>query len=314
MRKVVWIVGAGALSETYVDVIRDLGFEPLVIGRGATTAEALAVKKNVDVVQGGLESFLSTLPDMPFAACVVTGVEALASTTGQLIVYGVKDILCEKPGALNEESIHELAKIAADARCIIGYNRRCYAATQIARDMLASDGGVTSFHFEFTEWSDRLFDLKKAPGVMAAFALGNSSHVMDLAFFLGGFPEQLSTTIAGQGKLDWHPSGSAYAGSGISTKGAIFSYIANWDGPGRWGVEVTSKNHRFIFRPMEELWVVKRGTVASVKVDIDDVIDQKFKHGMHLQIKRFLTHQDDDLCTLQDQVSNWITYKKIAGY
>ena len=51
--------------------------------------------------------------------------------------------------------------------------------------MIAEDGGVTSFHFEFTEWSHQIQHLQKAPGVMDHWVLGNSSHVLDLAFHLG---------------------------------------------------------------------------------------------------------------------------------
>lgn len=316
MLQTVWIIGAGALSSVYVDVLRDLGYDPLVIGRGPDQATKLAEEKQVRVIHGGLEAFLTTQPALPLAACVVVGVEALAQTTCLLVDYGVRDILCEKPGALNEASLQRLAENVSKAqvRCIIGYNRRCYAATQTARAMLMEDGGVTSFSFEFTEWSDRLRDLKKAPGVLESFGLGNSSHVMDLAFFLGGWPRELTTHVKGEDTLPWHPNGSAFAGSGVSTKGAVFSYIANWDAPGRWGVEVMSRNLRMVFRPMEELHVIRRGSVTIEKVDIDDEIDIRFKHGMHLQLECFMAKRDDDLCTLEDQLRNWPVYAAIAGY
>ena len=316
MSQTVWIIGAGILSAVYVDVLRDLGYSPLIVGRGRDNAKKLNEEKQVPVIQGGLEAFLATRPELPVAACVVTGVEALSDTAGQLVDYGVRDILCEKPGALNEEGLKRLAaKVSKNkARCIIGYNRRCYSATQTARRMLAKDGGVSSFSFEFTEWSDRLRDLKKAPGVLEAFGLGNSSHVMDLAFFLGGWPQDLTTHVKGKNVLHWHPAGSAFAGSGVSTSGAVFSYIANWDAPGRWGVEVMSRNLRMIFRPMEELHIVRRGSVRIEKVEIDDAIDCRFKHGIHLQLQRFLAKEDDDLCKLEDQLRHWRFYAAIAGY
>ena len=43
--------------------------------------------------------------------------------------------------------------------------------------MIAEDGGVTSFNFEFTEWSHQIQHLQKASGVMDNWVLGNSSHV-----------------------------------------------------------------------------------------------------------------------------------------
>ena len=132
MSQTVWIIGAGALSAVYVDVLRDLGFDPLVIGRGPDQATKLAEEKQVRVIQGGLEAFLITQPALPVAACVVVGVEVLAETTGLLVDYGVRDILCEKPGALDEAGLQGLADNVskAQARCIIGYNRRCSALHQ----------------------------------------------------------------------------------------------------------------------------------------------------------------------------------------
>ena len=42
--------------------------------------------------------------------------------------------------------------------------------------------------------------------------------------------------------LDWHSSSSQFCGSGITDKGALFSYSADWESPGRWGIEIKTEN------------------------------------------------------------------------
>ena len=91
--------------------------------------------------------------------------------------------------------------------------------------MIAEDGGVNSFHFEFTEWSHQIQHLQKGPGVMEHWVLGNSSHVLDLAFHLGGFPSDWRGWSGGG--VDWHPASSRYCGAGFTEEGAMFSYFAD---------------------------------------------------------------------------------------
>ena len=77
--------------------------------------------------------------------------------------------------------------------------------------------------------------------------------MVDLAFNLGGIPKELSSFTAGS--LDWHPSAAVFSGAGISENGAPFNYRANWESAGRWGVEVLTKEHKLILRPMEKLQI-----------------------------------------------------------
>jgi len=314
----VWIVGAGVLSESYARILQDLGRNPIVIGRGAASAARFRESTGLTVIEGGVEAYLATIPTQPEAAIVVTGMEALAETASHLIDYGVTQILTEKPGALTYDELAALNRKANNvgATCIVGFNRRCYAAAEKVRAMLAKDGGAISFHFEFTELSDHIAPIAgtKAPVVLGRWAHGNSSHVLDLAFFLGGWPTELTAFADGTDVLDWHPENAVFAGAGKTETGALFSYIANWDGPGRWALELTSRLNRYILRPMETLSVIPRGTFNSVPIEIDDAIDLKFKHGLHLQTKRFLNLEHTELCLLSDQVDRWPLYSRIAGY
>ena len=51
-----------------------------------------------------------------------------------------------------------------------------------------------------------------------------------------------------------------FSGSGITSKGIMFSYLSDWQAPGRWGLEFNTKKHKFILRPIEDLKIVKSGS------------------------------------------------------
>mgnify|MGYP003991786179 CR=1 FL=1 len=58
----------------------------------------------------------------------------------------------------------------------------------------------------------------------------------------------------------------------VTNSAALFHCQANWDAPGRWGVEILTCKHRYIFRPLEKLHILKHNTVTVEYVDIDDQI------------------------------------------
>lgn len=310
----VWIVGVGPLSVEYWKILTRLDHSVTAIGRGPASARQYADATGEAPHQGGLQSFLETRPTIPEFAIVATGMEALAQTTLQLLHYGVRRILVEKPGAMTFEELLAVQSLARStgAEITIAYNRRLFSSVLHARKMIIEDGGVQSFSFEFTEWSDRLLAASKAPGVLERCVLGNSSHVIDLAFHLGGEPSQIECLTAGG--FDWHPAAAVFAGTGRSRSDALFSYAANWQAPGRWGAEFNTSNYRFIFRPMEKLQIVRKGSVQIEPVVVDDALDVSFKPGLFVQTQRFLSGDLDDLCSLDEQVRRWPIYEKIAGY
>jgi predicted dehydrogenase len=220
----------------------------------------------------------------------------------------------EKPGGLNTAEIGTLQQIAGKhkAEVLIAYNRRFYAATALARKLINEDGGATTCTFEFTEWSHVIAPLVKGPGVKEALFLGNSTHVVDLAFHLCGFPKDWRAWHGGS--LSWHPSAARFCGAGVTEQGVFFSYNADWESPGRWGLEVLTRKRRFIFRPMEQLQVMQLGSVKIENVELDDRLDKEFKPGLYLETKAFLDHDDRWCCTIDEQSRHCPVYDEIAGY
>jgi predicted dehydrogenase len=290
----VWLVGAGLMATEYAKVLKAQNVLFEVIGRGSRSATLFTEKTGVPVSVGGLKSWLDRSPELPEAAIVAVNVEELAETTLLLVNSGARHILVEKPAGLNLKEINQVAAEAEKqkARIYVAYNRRFYASTLKAQQIISEDGGVTSFTFEFTEWSNQVASLEKDPRVKENWFLANSTHVVDLAFYLGGFPEKMSCYKTGS--LTWHPSASVFAGAGVTASGALFSYHANWEAPGRWSVEVLTRKHRLVFRPLEKLQIQTLDSLVFEDVRLENDLDVRFKPGLHLQVEAFLTGKNSE--------------------
>jgi predicted dehydrogenase len=315
----IWLIGAGSMAMDYAKVLKTLDVKTIVIGRGEGSAKKFSKNCGFKIITGGLNTWLKTKPTIPDAVIVAVNVEHLATIATELIEYGIKNILLEKPGGITTEEIKKLNKKAnqSNAEVYIAYNRRFYASTLHAKKMIETDGGVTSFNFEFTEWAHVIETLDQPNVVLNNWFLANSSHVIDLAFFLGGKPKEISTFTSGS--LKWHPKAAVFAGAGISENSALFSYHANWGAPGRWGVEILTNKNRYYFRPMEELHIQKLGSVKIEKFKINDLLDQKFKPGLYLQTKAFLKDNKENpinfnLHSLKNHLFSLEFYNSISGY
>jgi predicted dehydrogenase len=308
------VTGAGYMAKEYAKVLTGLGVTFEVVGRSSSGVAAFRESfPGIPVHEGGLENFN---PGGRFThAIVASNIESLYSNSVFLIEKGIRHLLLEKPGGVSSEQIELLNTFAAEknARVIIAYNRRYYASVITAEKMIAEDGGLTSFNFEFTEWAHTIEPLAMNEDVKQHWFLANSSHVADTAFFLGGPPREL--TCFHSGSLNWHKRSAVFAGAGIAEGGALFSYQANWKAPGRWSVEMLTQKRRYIFRPMEKLHIQQIGSVAVEPYAIDDSLDTAYKPGLYLQTKAFIDNNDSRNCLLQDH--NRIVqhfYNRIAGY
>ncbi|MCM1719086.1 Gfo/Idh/MocA family protein [Bacteroides ovatus] len=311
--KPVWIIGAGGIAEEYAKVLNAQEREFIVIGRGDKSAKFFKDHTGFDVITGGLNDYLSNKPEVVDYAIVATPLGELAHNTLQLIKYGVKNIFCEKPGFLYPSEINEVLVAAKSAQKNVyyAYNRRFFASVNMAQRIINEDGGVRSFSFEFTEWGHVIEKSGNTPDALKNWFYVNSSHVVDLAFFLGGRPKEINCVTSGE--LSWHTP-AIFAGSGISESGALFNYAANWDAPGRWGVEILTSSHRLILRPMEQLQIQNMGSVAISPVVIDDQFDKEFKPGFYLETEAFINGDISKLCSIYEQAQYVeFIYNKIMG-
>lgn len=310
----VLLVGAGLMAMEYCKVLKAQEIPFLIVGRGKESAGKFEQEMQVSVQIGGIEENIHKIQPLPTHAIVVVGVGQLADTTKILLENGIKNILVEKPAAICQQDLEELCFLAKreNASVYVGYNRRFYASTQRALEIIKEDGGVSSFQFEFTEWGHVIEKIKHPRGIKEAWFYCNSTHVVDLAFYLGGFPQKMSCYT--DGTLEWHKRASKYAGAGISESGAMFSYQANWDAPGRWAVEILTNKHRLYLKPLEELMVQEKGSVKVEIVDIDKRLDVKYKPGLYRQTESFLANGEDGIkVSIHEQMEHWKYFKKMDG-
>tara|TARA_A100000164_G_scaffold281854_1_gene254257 strand:- start:88 stop:783 length:696 start_codon:yes stop_codon:yes gene_type:complete len=228
--------------------------------------------------------------------------------------FGVKNILVEKPAGISTDEIEMLNKVSEELGCklFVAYNRRFYQSVRACKDMIDQSSTPVSVTFTFTEWTHSIpFDwyndeeLKK-------FFLCNSSHVPDTVFYLIGHPFEMCCYT--DGSLPWHPSASVFSGAGITTRGIPFSYNANWESAGRWGIEVDMEDKKLILRPLERLQVLNKETLKPSIVELpDEYKDIDFKPGLFEEVRAFLGEQDD-LCTIKEQLDNFSWYYRIANY
>lgn len=311
LNKRVLLVGTGNIAIEYAKVLKALDVTFTVIGRGETNAKIFKDKTGVIPSTGGIEKYLETDSQYYTHAIVAVSVDQLKHTTICICKKNIPYILVEKPGGIDFDEVSELydEHLSYNSEIFIAYNRRFYASVMRSKEIIKEDGGVTSFSFDFTEWSHVVSKLEKPRKVLENWFLANSTHVIDLAFYLGGNPMEFSTFVSGG--LDWHPSGSIFAGAGVSVTGALFSYQANWEAPGRWGVEVLTKYHRLILRPLEELHCQRLGSVKIEQVDLNDELDVLYKPGLFRQSQNFLFSENCELLSLTMHLQNLNHYKKI---
>ncbi len=299
------------MARAYAAALDDLEVGYTVVGRGAASAAAFEAATGRPVLTGGIGDALLT-GGVPRLAIVAVDVDQLSASACSLLDAGVERLLLEKPGGLGLDELRAIRDRAGRSSVTIAYNRRHYASTSEARRLIQQDGGVVSFAFEVTEWPHAAEPVQVAPAVRSRWFLAQSSHVVDLAFHLGGRP--VDWTCHHEGSLPWHVESARFAGAGVTDSGATFGYHGDWEAPGRWGLDVLTRKHRLIFQPLEELRVMDLGSLNVTAVDLDDRMDLEFKPGVHAQTGSFLAGEDPVSCSLAEQVENVVIYETMAGY
>lgn len=312
------VVGAGKMGLAHLQALAALkpdalaGWAPSERRRGATESVG------AEFYHGPLDAALDTF--QPTHVVVASPVETLTPISLHLIAAGVRHLLVEKPLALNgaEGATLAAAVKASGAHLHIGYNRRFYSSIRTAQRLIAEVGEeIGSVVFEFNEvLLDAAGPVGHAPSVRERWLLANSLHVIDSALFPVGHPDPLRSFFACSGALPWHPAGSVFVGSGLTFGGTPFAYHANWAAPGRWGFEWMTPSVRYIFRPLEKLTVMRRGSFNLEDIPLDDELDRRFKPGVYLQNRAFLFGGDEaaGLVSLEHALSLVRLGEAMGGY
>ena len=309
----IWLIGAGPMASAYAKVLADKSKEFKVICRSELSAQKFEESTGIPAVAGGVDGVFNKGEPVPESAIVAVNIEQLYDVAYSLVTMGVKRLLLEKPGALELKEFDSLCSLCMEkgAEIKIAYNRRYYASVDhLKKEIL--ENKLLSFHFEFTEWSHAIEKLTLPQNVMSRWVMASSSHVIDLAFFLGGAPSSdkkyLSSTY-----LPWHNANGVYYGSGVSTDNVLFGYKANWMSAGRWSLEYYMEHGSYLLEPMEKLQFRRKGTLAYEDVELDYSRDEEYKPGLYNMVTAFL-EKTDHLPSIEEQLNFAKECFEIAGY
>ena len=301
--KRILLIGTGPMAISYTEVLKAMNKSFTVIGRGINSAKEFEEKTGIKPITGGLTIFLKeNKVESNSLAIIAVGTEQLMTTLLSLIDSGITNILIEKPAAISiEELLENEASLTPFSKSIfVAYNRRFYSSVIEAQRLIEEDGGLKTMHFEFTEWAHKIEPLNKAFGVKENWFFANSTHVIDLAFFIGGKPKEWQA-YSKSGSLNWHKK-TNFVGAGITEKEVLFSYLSNWESAGRWGIELLTDKRRIYLRPLEGIGIQLKGTIPIVEHPFDDALDRKFKPGLFKQVEAFLNKDKARLIDCYEQI------------
>ena len=310
------VVGAGNIAIEYIKVLYSLGIEPIVVGRGIKNINKIKEKfQGIIAFSGGIKKYLETNEPSEYSI-VATDLENLSKTVKVLIGNNVKNILVEKPLTISIDSAKELVNLSRNknVKISIGFNRRAYQAIIKSKEIIKMDGGVKSFHFDFSEaiYRQTKSDLEKySKNNLKYWGICNSSHVIDTVFYLCGNVKEINCFQYGT-DINWHSNGSKFIGNGLTLNDIPFTYNSDWTSPGKWSIIINTSNHKLIFSPMERLKVQTKDSFQVKEVKLDYDIDNEFKAGFHTQCKYFLNKKAFfDIEELEERI---ILCKKIFNY
>lgn len=249
--KKVLLVGAGPMGEEYCLALKSLGkTDVTVVANTNENLKRISERFGFKTHSGGVRSLTSV---KHFDLCIVcVPVLSLKSVTDQLVKKGATNILVEKPGCLFSEEMKVWALTLAKIKKLhvrICTNRLAFPSFHAAKKLIHEDGGATSCSFSFTEWTDQIITTKYPTLVLDRWGIANSIHLIGMAFSLIGMPERISCFRSGS--VSWHPSGSSFAGAGMSKEGVPFTYHADWGSAGRWSLDVATRKRLIRLCPIE---------------------------------------------------------------
>ena len=300
------IIGAGSISIEYAKVIDALNVKYVIFQRSSSNKK---VPDNLNLIKRDSIKDLDLNEFTHIINCV--DLENQAKVNFFLLQNSNAKILSEKPGFIFEADYLKALNLSKEIKSnfFVAYNRRFFQSVIKLKELSELDGGITSMHFEFTEWQKSVEETNISMKLKEKWALLNSSHVIDLAFFICGNPKDINCeTFAA---LDWHPRSAIMKGYGVTFLGIPFSFSSDWSSAGRWEINIFTKRRKFILSPLEKLKYIEKETVLIKDFEMSN---DNFKHGFYKQIDSFLFNNAKNIPSLENAYYLNKIVTKICGY
>lgn len=296
MKKKCLIIGVGKMGTAHLKVLKGLNLCDFGAWSPSNSRKNIIESFGGQFLEGNLLEVVKNFkPSHIILACPI---DSLVDLAKQLINLNIKNLLIEKPLSLNfqDKNFFIEAQKKKNLKVYIGYNRRFYSSINYALNQIKKNNEkIESVIFEFNEiLRSSNGPIGKSKKVKNKWIISNSLHLIDSAFHPVGLPiKSLSTFNTSNKNLKWHPSGSIFYGCGLTEKKIPFVFHANWNAPGRWKFEWTTKSFRYIFSPLEELCVMSRDSFKIKNINLKNKLDCDYKPGVFLQNKNFLLNKID---------------------
>jgi len=310
--KSVLIIGAGWMASQYAKGLTNMNIKDVTVSsRSKEKIFQLCKEFGFKPAEDGIDPCLSSSKKFDLII-IATNVDSLLPNAKLAIEKGHSNILIEKPGSLYSEKLLSFAKEFGSQKVRIAFNRLLYPNLLTLKHLAQEEGGITSCLFTFTEWINTIDFNKESQEVYQRWGIANSLHVISMAYDLIGMPREFSTHCFG--KLDWHPTGSIFVGGGITENNIPFSYHADWNSAGRWGIEVNTNENSYRLIPLEDLYVCHKGSVTWEKVSFK-IPFPNVKQGVAEEIASMLDDtMQKQLPSLENTASFIRVAEKIFGY
>ncbi|MBL4719896.1 MAG: Gfo/Idh/MocA family oxidoreductase [Alphaproteobacteria bacterium] len=291
------IIGAGNIAHAYIAALKSLGYRDIdILSRRAKPAQEMAEGSNIGRgIGGGIET-LRKIVGAYDGFIIAVPPETLMVYLAFLSDQKASRILVEKPVALSSKVLGEFLEKFPKSPARVALNRLYYPSVDMVRHHLIEDGGATSCLFSFCEWVHRIPPDLFGAETMARLGIANSIHIIATVFDVIGMPKTMSREVAGQGEVDWHPSGAVYVGSGLSTTNVPFAYYSDWLSAGRWSMTFRSRRGAYILEPIEGLKFCPRGSIKEEDLLPPD--SGSIKCGFAEMLSAWLSEDGDDRNTL----------------
>ncbi len=310
--KSILLIGGGEISKQYIDALLKLKITNITILTKTGKSIKDISNNKIKIFTGGFEK--SNYNKKHDLVIVTTPIPLLLDATEFALKIGNNNILIEKPGSLYYKKLESLAKKTKTKRIRIAYNRIAYPNFYKLKSLVKKEGGITSCRFTFTEWVNRIDFNKYKKDEYALWGISNSLHVITMAMELIGMPKKLSAY--NKGFLKWHKAGKTFTGSGISEKNIPFSYHADWESGGRWGIEIMTKENTYQLIPLEDLYVTPKYSIKKNQVKFKSTF-LDIKPGLAEEIALMLNpnmEREIPLMTLEKSAQYNKIAAKIFGY
>ena len=261
------IVGGGVIGQEYSKVLSSKAVEHSIISRSS---------RNICIATYEVDVRELTAQELAKFDGFIISVQA--EFNFELLSFLLENtnarILVEKPVSLCANG-HQQLEEHFD-RVYVALNRRNFDSTRKAVEEIAKSYRTRTV-VEVTELQSRI---SGSSGVVAAWPIANTLHVLDMALYVCGLYSHLDTGLKirqGQGLV---------RGEVCSTDDLhqiVFLDVGEL--AGNWGIEVACDQGRFIMRPLESLQVQMPDSVSRLPVELPK---PSFKPGFFYNVEDFV--------------------------